>query len=119
MAAVDTPLRTISTGVRPRSRASRKKCKSARSSILWVTRPRTYSESFNLAEDEAKQYETVKAKFEGYFDKRRNTIYDRAQFNMRVQQDNETVNELVADLHRLAKHCNYGSLTTSSYTILS
>ena len=67
-------------------------------------------ESFNLAKDEAKQYETVKAKFEGYIDKRRNTIYDRARFNMRIQHDNERVDELVADLHRLAKHCNYGSL---------
>ena len=67
-------------------------------------------ESFNLKEDEVKEYKTVKAKFEEYFNKRCNTIYERARFNRRKQEDNETVEELIADLHRLAKHCDYGTL---------
>ena len=33
-------------------------------------------ESFNLADEDAKDYSKVKSKFQGYFDKRRNTIYE-------------------------------------------
>ena len=67
-------------------------------------------ESFTITDDEAKEYKSVKAKFEEYFEKRRNTIYDRAKFNKRKQGDDETVDEFIADLYRLAQHCNYGAL---------
>jgi ElaB/YqjD/DUF883 family membrane-anchored ribosome-binding protein len=67
-------------------------------------------ESFNLKDDEVKDYSKVKSKFEEYFDKRRNTIYERARFNTRKQEENETADEFIADLHRLAKHCGYGAL---------
>ena len=67
-------------------------------------------ESFNLTDEDAKDYDKVKSKFQGYFDKRRNTIYERARFNTRKQEDNKTVDEFIADLHRLAKHCGYGTL---------
>lgn len=40
-------------------------------------------QSFNLEGDDAKKYLTVKEKFESYFVKRRNTIYERARFNRR------------------------------------
>ena len=33
-------------------------------------------QSFNLSDDNAKKYKTVKEKFESYFVKRRNTIYE-------------------------------------------
>ena len=56
---------------------------------------------------------TVKAKFENHFVKRRNTIYERAKFNCRKQEDGETVDEFVTDLYRLAEHCEYESSTTS------
>ena len=59
-------------------------------------------ESFNLKEDEANKHKTVKAKFEEYFDKRCNTIYERARFNSRNQEENETVDEFIANLYRLA-----------------
>ena len=39
-----------------------------------------------------------------------NTIYERARFNRRKQKDDETVEEFIADLHRLAKHCGYRTL---------
>ena len=38
----------------------------------------------------------MKAKYEEYFDRRK--------------QENETVEEFIADLHRLVKHCSYGTL---------
>lgn len=66
--------------------------------------------SFNLKEEELKKYETVKGKFESYFVKRRNTIYERARFNSRTQRENESVDEFIADLYRLAENCGYGTL---------
>ena len=66
--------------------------------------------SFGLSEDEAKTYETVKAKFESHFVKRRNVIYERAKFNMRRQKEGEPVDEYITSLYTLAKHCQYGAL---------
>ena len=43
--------------------------------------PRT----FNFSDKEAKVYEMVKSMFVQYFDTKRNIIYDRAKFNMRMQ----------------------------------
>ena len=66
--------------------------------------------SFNLKKEELARYDTVKGKFESYFVKRRNTIYERARFNSRAQADNESVDEFIADLYRLAENCEYGTL---------
>lgn len=67
-------------------------------------------ELFVFKDDEVKTYATVKAKFEEYFQKCRNTIYERAKFNRRKQGDDETVDEFIADLYRLAQHCDYSAL---------
>ena len=67
-------------------------------------------QSFDLKDDEAKKYPTVKGKFESYFIKRRNTIFERARFNRRKQEDSETVDEFITDLYSLAEHCGYGAL---------
>ena len=45
-------------------------------------------QSFGLSKDESKNYGTVKAKLESYFIKCQNTIFKRAKFNRRVQQEN-------------------------------
>ena len=66
--------------------------------------------SFNLKEDELKEYTTVKGKFENYFVKRRNTIYERARYNSRSQGENESVEEFIADLYHLIENCGYGTL---------
>ena len=66
--------------------------------------------SFSLKDEELKKYDTVKEKFENYFVKRRNTIYERARFNSRTQGENESVDEFIADLYRLAENCGYGTL---------
>ena len=65
---------------------------------------------FNLKEDELKEYATVKGKFESYFVKRRNTIYERARFNSGSQGENESVDEFIADLYCLAENCGYSTL---------
>ncbi len=66
--------------------------------------------SFGLTEDEKKVYATVKQKFESHFVKRRNTIFERAKFNMRKQEEKEPVDAFVTDLYALAEHCSYGAL---------
>ena len=67
-------------------------------------------QSFNLTEADTKKYLVVREKFESYFVKRRNTIYERARFNRRKQENNETVDEFITDLYRLAENCGYGAL---------
>lgn len=66
--------------------------------------------SFKLSEDHGKEYDVVKEKFEGFFVKRRNVIYERAKFNLRKQEEGETVVAFINDLYILVEHCQYGDL---------
>ena len=63
-----------------------------------------------LSDDEKKSYDTVKAKLEGHFVRRRNLIYERARFNQRRQEEGESVDSFVTSLHCLAEHCGYEGL---------
>ena len=66
--------------------------------------------SFNLSEDDRKDYDTVERKFEDHFVVRRNTIYERAKFNQRKQQEGESVDTFNTSLYHLAEYCNYRDL---------
>ena len=66
--------------------------------------------SFGLSDEEEKKYSTVKAKFDGYFVKRRNVIFERARFNSRKQLKDESVDSFITDLFSLVEHCGYGQL---------
>ena len=66
--------------------------------------------SFHLSEADAKKYKTVKERFDEYFIRRRNVIYERAKFNQRVQEPQESVDSFVTALHCLAEHCSFGDL---------
>ena len=63
---------------------------------------------FNLNVEDLKRYETVKNKFENHFIAKRNIIYERAKFNIRIQ--NKPVEDFITDLHCLAEHCDFGTL---------
>ena len=67
-------------------------------------------QSFNLGEEQAKVYNTVKDKFDSHFVKRRNVIFERVKFNRRVQQEGESVDDFIIGLYSLAEHCDYGQL---------
>ena len=56
------------------------------------------------------KYETVKAKFEAHFIKRRNPIFERAKFNQRRQEEGKSVDSFITSLYCLAEHCAYGAL---------
>ena len=66
--------------------------------------------SFGLTADDVKQYELVKNRFESHFIVKRNMIFERAKFNLRSQQEGESVETFITDLHCLAEHCEFGVL---------
>jgi hypothetical protein len=66
--------------------------------------------TLRLTEEQKKDYETVKDQFDTYFSKRSNTIFERARFNQRLQEEGESVDDFVTSLYRLVEHCDYGAL---------
>ncbi len=56
-----------------------------------------------LSDADRQQYDTVKDTFDKYFVPRKNIIYERARFNQRVQQANETVDMFITALYALWK----------------
>jgi len=65
---------------------------------------------FNLSETDKKKYEVVKQKFDSYFGKKRNVIFERAKFNRRKQEEGESVDDFVTSVHALAEHCGFAGL---------
>lgn len=55
-------------------------------------------------------YKTIKEKFDNYFTKKKNVIYERAKFNRRTQEEGEPVDTFITSLYKLATKCNYGEL---------
>ena len=66
--------------------------------------------STNISEDDRKKYAEVMAKLDGFFQVGKNIIYERARFNRRVQQADESVEQFITNLYQLAKYCEYGNL---------
>ena len=66
--------------------------------------------SFNLSPEDLQRYDVVKNRFENHFIAKRNVIYERAKFNVRIQNDGEPVEAFITDLHCLAEHCEFGTL---------
>ena len=64
---------------------------------------------FSPPEDSGK-YEKVKEKFDSHFVVKRNTIYERAKFNQRVQGTDEPVESFITSLYCLVEYCEYGTL---------
>ena len=66
--------------------------------------------TLGLSEADRKKYDTVFGKFENYFTARRNVMFERAKFNNRIQQQEESVDNFITSLYSLAENCGYGSL---------
>ena len=49
-------------------------------------------------------------KFDKYFKVRRNTIFERARFNRRSQQEGESAEQYITKLYELIEFCEYGEL---------
>ena len=63
-----------------------------------------------MTDEHRNEYECVKSKFDEHFVPRRNVIFERAKFNMRRQEESESVDAYITDLYTLAEHCDYGAL---------
>ena len=66
--------------------------------------------SLKLTEAQKRKYDVVRQKFEAYFVKRHNPIFERAKFNQRKQEEGEPVDSFITALHCLAEYCGYGEL---------
>jgi len=66
--------------------------------------------SFGLSQDDLKNYATVKRKFDDHFIKQHNTIYEKARFNQRIQEEGEPADNFIIALYGLVEHCNNGNL---------
>ena len=67
-------------------------------------------QSFGLSDADREKYKSVKDKFDGHFIIKRNVIFERARFNMRVKEEGESVDSLITDLYTLAEFCVFGDL---------
>jgi len=66
--------------------------------------------STNITDNERKEYTSVLEKFDGFFQVRKNIIFERAKFNHRIQLIGETADQFITLLYNLAENCNYGTL---------
>lgn len=63
-----------------------------------------------LSDADQRQHATVRDAFHSFFIVKKNIVYERAHFNMRKQEVQETVDAFVTALYALTEHCNYGPL---------
>ena len=66
--------------------------------------------SFRLSADDSEKYASVCDKFDSHFVRRRNTIYERAKFNQRVQQQGKPADSFIMDLYAIVENCSYVGL---------
>ena len=70
-------------------------------------------DTFNLSAEELLLFDTVKESFNRYFSSTTSTVYERAKFNRRVQEQGESIDSFVTDLKILAKNCEFAQLHDS------
>ena len=66
--------------------------------------------STNASADDRKKYDTILQKFDDFFRVRKNIIFERARFNRRSQQPDESAEQFITALYNLADSCEYGDL---------
>ena len=67
----------------------------------------TLLESFALSEDALKDIGQVLTRFENHFSPKPNYIHERAVFNVRVQEEGDSIEAFIRALHDQAAKCNY------------
>jgi pyruvate-formate lyase len=60
--------------------------------------------------EEQLSYDEVMQKFEEFFRVRKNVIFERIRFNQRNQAPDESAEEYIMTLYKLAKNCEYGEM---------
>ena len=67
--------------------------------------------TFNLTAQQQNDYDVVRTNFLRYFNVRKNVIFERARFNLRMQQEGESAEQFIMNLYQLIEHCEYGAMT--------
>ena len=66
--------------------------------------------STKISESDQKDYDKVIAKFDSFFQVRKNVIFERARFNRICQKQDESVEQFITCLYQLSENCAYGDL---------
>ena len=66
--------------------------------------------STNITKEDRDKYDTVIAKFDAFFQVRKNVIFERAKFNRRIQKEGESAEQYITALYSLVETCEYGTL---------
>ncbi|KAK7102680.1 hypothetical protein V1264_020867 [Littorina saxatilis] len=64
-------------------------------------------ERFELAPDDAKNFDVVLEKYNQYFLPQKNVIHERATFHKRNQREDESIEEYVRQLYELSENCEF------------
>ena len=73
----------------------------------------TVYETLTLEDTEKEKMKRLVAKFEVYCLRKKNVTHERHLFNLRKEKRDESLEQFVTELKRLAKKCEYGELTNS------
>ena len=66
--------------------------------------------STHISNKSRKKYADVLAKFDAHFQVRNNVIFECVQFNHRVQEHEESVEQFITSLCTLSENCQYDEL---------
>ena len=67
-------------------------------------------EVFETLTDTGTDYNTALSKLDAYFLPKKNVDYETFQFRQATQKSDETVDQFVTRLRKLAKHCEFTDL---------
>ena len=61
-----------------------------------------------ISGEDKKKYNKVVETFDNYFEVRKNVIFEHARFNKRNQLPDESVEQFITEIHRMAESCEFG-----------
>lgn len=67
-------------------------------------------QSFSLSAADKKSFDKVMEAFDNHFISKVNVIFERAKFNLRCQNEDESVEEFITSLYTLSEKCSYGAM---------
>lgn len=70
----------------------------------------TVLSSTNPTAEDRKEYDKVVQKLDGFFQVRKNVIFERARFNKRNQREGESAENYITALYELVETCEFGAM---------
>ena len=78
--------------------------------MIWVgEKGRDVFNTWTIPDEDRGKLKTYFDRFEAHVQPKSNTVFMRYKFNLKVQSDQESIDQFVTDLRLLAKHCSYGA----------